>query len=88
MDGGLKLLANSLKLKAKSYIKGDELIPAISLASIVAKIHRDNLMVKLHKKYPQYNFDQHKGYGTKLHIKMIKKHGLSDIHRKTFTKNI
>ncbi len=88
MDGGLKLLANSLKLKAKSYIKGDELIPAISLASIIAKVHRDSLMIKLHKKLPQYSFDRHKGYGTKLHIKMIKKHGLSDIHRKTFTKNI
>lgn len=84
LDGGLKLITKSLKLKAESYIKGDEKIPVISLASIVAKVHRDKLMEKLSKKYPQYGFNKHKGYGTKLHYKNIKKHGISEIHRKSF----
>ena len=95
LDGGLYL--NPLVLsheivpvwkKAKTVIKGDEKIPAISLASIVAKVHRDKLMVKMHKKYPKYGFDRHKGYGTLFHRKAIKNHGRSPIHRLTFLKNL
>ena len=85
LDGGLyikKLKTKNLKLK--TIIKGDEKIPAIALASIVAKVTRDRIMVKLHKKYPKYALDQHKGYGTKKHIKAIRKHGQSKIHRLTF----
>ena len=72
------------KLKAKTITRGDEKIPAISLASIVAKVIRDGMMRELHKKYSKYGFDQHKGYGTKQHFKMIRKYGLSPIHRKSF----
>ena len=70
--------------KTKTIIRGDEKIPAIMLASIVAKVSRDRLMTKLHKKYPRYGFAQHKGYGTKKHIKAIKKYGLSPMHRRSF----
>lgn len=65
-------------------IKGDTLSFSISAASIIAKVYRDNLMKKLAKKYPQYNLAKHKGYGTKEHRQLIKKHGLSQIHRKSF----
>lgn len=90
LDGGLYIRVNPLlnklypRLSASTIIKGDEKIPSIALASIVAKVTRDRLMKKLHKKYPRYGFAQHKGYGTKAHIKAIKKLGLSPIHRKSF----
>ncbi len=71
----------------QAIIKGDEKVPIISAASIIAKTTRDAEMLKLHKKFPQYCFDKHKGYGTKLHYKMIKKNGLSLIHRRSFCKN-
>ena len=93
LDGGLYI--NKFQItkskcqtnyKIQTIIKGDEKIPAIALASIVAKVTRDRKMRKLHKKYPKYGFNKHKGYGTKKHIKAIKKHDLTDIHRKTFSK--
>ncbi len=73
-----------IKRSQKSIIKGDEKIFLISLASIVAKVERDRLMVKMHQKYPQYGFDRHKGYGTKLHIEMIGRHGPCPLHRQSF----
>lgn len=88
----LVLLDGSLhapkEYKQKTIIKGDEKISLISAASIIAKVSRDKKMAGLHKKYPEYHFDKHKGYGTKLHYKKIKKHGLSVIHRKSFLKNL
>jgi len=87
LDGGLylkKLQITNYKLKTKTIIRGDEKIPAISLASIVAKVHRDKLMKRLHKKYPRYDFINNVGYGTKKHIKALRKFGYSPIHRKTF----
>lgn len=81
LDGSLKA---PKKYKQKTIIKGDEKIPLISAASIIAKVTRDKKMVLFHKKFPKYNFDKHKGYGTKLHYKKIKKHGISKIHRLTF----
>ena len=91
LDGGLKIKQPLSTFLSTFYnphtiIKGDEKIPAIALASIVAKVTRDRKMRKLHKKYPKYGFNKHKGYGTKKHIKAIKKHDLTDIHRKTFSK--
>lgn len=82
LDGGLRL--DKSFLFQETIIKGDEKIPVISLASIVAKVTRDEKMVKLAHKYPAYGFDIHKGYGTKMHYKMLKKHGPSPAHRRTF----
>ena len=88
----LVLLDGSLyappKYKQKTIIKGDEKIPLIAAASIIAKVTRDRKMCALHKKYPHYNFAQHKGYGTRAHMAAIRRHGLSDIHRRSFCTRI
>lgn len=85
LDGGLYIKNSKIQnLKTKTIIKGDEKIPAISLASIVAKVYRDKLMRRLHKKYLRYDFINNVGYGTKKHIKAIKKYGRSPIHRQSF----
>ncbi len=68
----------------ESVIGGDNKVLSIAAASIVAKVHRDNLMERMHKFYPKYNFAQNKGYGTLFHRQMIQKHGLSPIHRLSF----
>lgn len=81
LDGGLKAPE---EFSQKTIIKGDEKIPVIAAASIIAKVTRDRKMLRLAKKFPQYRFDLHKGYGTKLHRALIKTHGLSPIHRQTF----
>ncbi len=86
LDGGLR--APSIYRNQKTIIRGDEKIMIISLASIAAKVLRDRLMEKLSLKYPHYDLEQHKGYGTKEHFKKIKKHGLSKIHRRSFLKSI
>lgn len=86
LDGGL--CAPVEYKRQKSIIKGDERVPIIAAASIVAKVHRDRYMTRLHKKYPQYRFDRHKGYGTVMHREAIQKHGISVVHRKTFCRNI
>lgn len=75
---------NLPKKNQKPIIKGDQKSISIAAASIVAKVYRDNLMRKLHEKVPQYGFDRHKGYGTKLHQELLKKHGLSPHHRLAF----
>jgi ribonuclease HII len=72
----------------KTIIKGDEKEKIIAWASILAKVSRDELMRKACKKYPQYGFEIHKGYGTARHRAAICVHGLSPLHRKTFCKNI
>ena len=69
-----------------SLIHGDTLSYSIASASIIAKVHRDALMMKYATVYPEYGFEKHKGYGTKLHIDMLKKYGPCPIHRKTFIK--
>jgi ribonuclease HII len=89
LDGSLYLgLQKHKELPAKTIIRGDQRIVAIKLASIVAKVTRDNYMIRLHKKYPSYNFHLHKGYGTAMHASMIKKHGLSKVHRLTFVQKL
>lgn len=67
-----------------AIIKGDSKIPAISAASIIAKVARDNEMIALDSQYPGYGFSQHKGYPTKMHIEALKELGVSSIHRKSF----
>ena len=81
LDGSLKAPP---EYSQETIINGDELVPLISLASIAAKVTRDRLMLDFAKKYPLYGFEKHKGYGTKEHYEMLKKHGLCDIHRKSF----
>lgn len=70
----------------KTIIKGDAKEKVIGLASICAKVTRDAYMVRIVRDYPRYSFEIHKGYGTKVHIEAIQKHGLSKIHRRSFTK--
>lgn len=72
------------KLKQKPLPGGDRISASIAAASIIAKVYRDELMEKLGLQFPNYAFDKHKGYGTKLHRELIKKFGLSDLHRKSF----
>lgn len=81
LDGSISLPSH---ISHETIIKGDEKIPVISAASIIAKVIRDRIMLRLHKKFPQYRFDLHKGYGTRTHKDCIKKYGLSLIHRKSF----
>lgn len=70
--------------EAVAIVRGDDTEPAISAASIVAKVLRDRLMRLLDRKYPMYHFAQHKGYPTALHVEMLKKYGVSRVHRLSF----
>ena len=72
------------KFQAISIIRGEDNCRPIALASIIAKVLRDNFMIEISNKYSRYAFDKNKGYGTKEHRLAIKKYGLSDIHRKSF----
>ncbi len=78
--------APELDILTKTVIGGDAKIKSIAAASILAKVSRDRYMQKMAEKYPQYQFEKHKGYGTKLHYEMLDEHGVSDIHRKSFLK--
>ena len=81
LDGNFKV--NSI-VRQKSIIAGDQKVMSVAMASIIAKVTRDSLMKKLHKKYPQYRFDKHKGYGTSLHLEALEEFGACPIHRKSF----
>lgn len=72
----------------ESIIKGDAKCYSIAAASIIAKVTRDRIMRQWHEIYPEYNFIQHKGYGTAAHIAAIKEYGLCPLHRRSFVKNI
>ena len=67
-----------------SLVRGEDNSYSIALASIIAKVYRDNLMVDFGSKYPQYLFEKNKGYGTREHLNMIQKYGVCDIHRLSF----
>ena len=69
-------------------VKGDSRSASIAAASVLAKVSRDRWMVETAKQYPQYQFEQHKGYGTKLHYDLLRQYGPSPIHRRTFLKNL
>ena len=75
----------SINFKKKAIVKGDSFISEISAASIIAKVERDNEMIALDEIYPGYGFSSHKGYPTKQHIESLKKLGITDIHRITFS---
>lgn len=75
-----------LPYEQKAIIGGDNIIPAIGAASIIAKVSRDNLLISYDALYPEYQFAKHKGYGTKIHREALSQHGLSPIHRRSFCK--
>jgi len=73
-----------LEVLAEAIVKGDSKVPAISAASILAKVHRDRWCQELHARYPVYGFDRHKGYGTAEHMAALRIHGATPWHRRTF----
>ena len=74
----------SLNVLAEAIVSGDALVPAISAASILAKVTRDRMLEDLHTQFPEYGFDRHKGYGTALHLKALQDHGPLAAHRRSF----
>lgn len=80
--------APNLEIPAETVVKGDGKVMSVAAASIIAKVSRDRFMLKMAEQYPEYQFEKHKGYGTKLHYEMIEKYGVSPIHRKSFLKKI
>lgn len=85
LDGGMR--APKTFPFQKTIIGGDESVPLIAAASIIAKVRRDQYMIRLAKQLPQYGFERHKGYGTKEHYQALWKYGLSPVHRKSFLKS-
>lgn len=85
LDGGLK--APSSFPFQKTIIDGDETEALIALASIVAKVRRDRRMIRLARRFPEYGFERHKGYGTRQHYAALRKHGVCEIHRRSFLKS-
>jgi len=84
IDGNHVANLNLKSYNFKLIPKGDEKVFSCSAASIIAKVTRDRIMERYHKKYPKYGFKKHKGYPTKFHFRMLKKYGPCKIHRKTF----
>lgn len=73
-----------MPVRSEAIVKGDDKVPSISAASILAKTARDASLMLLHETYPQYGFDQHKGYPTPLHLERLRLHGVSPAHRKSY----
>lgn len=73
-----------MPVRSEAIVKGDDKVPAISAASILAKTARDAALADLHRQYPEYAFDQHKGYPTPLHLERLRLHGVSPVHRKSY----
>lgn len=86
IDGNLNPL--DFQINSQTVVKGDQKYLSIAAASIVAKYNRDKIMSEYHGKYPEYEWDQNKGYGTKRHIELIKKFGPCKYHRKSFLTKI
>jgi ribonuclease HII len=81
------LFRSNIGIPSEAIIKGDVYSYLIGAASIIAKVHRDALMTEYAALYPEYGFENNKGYGSAKHIDAIRAHGLTPIHRRTFTKN-
>ena len=79
---------NGINVCSRCIIGGDGKSASIAAASILAKVSRDRLMAEMAVEYPQYGFERHKGYGTKLHFENLRKYGLCEIHRKTFLRSL
>ena len=79
---------SGIRFPSRCIVKGDSQCADIAAASILAKVTRDRYMLTMAEQYPQYGFEKHKGYGTKLHYEKIAEYGVSPIHRKTFLKGI
>lgn len=77
-----------IKIPCETVVKGDSKSMSVAAASVLAKVTRDRLMLEYDKKYPEYNFKKHKGYGTKEHTELMKQYGPCEIHRLSFLKNI
>lgn len=77
-----------IKIDCETVIKGDAKSLSVAAASILAKVTRDRLLLEYDKKYPQYNFAKHKGYGTAEHMEAIRKYGVSEVHRPSFLKKL
>lgn len=77
-----------LNINCEAIVKGDARSMSVACASILAKVSRDRLMYKYAQQYPQYSFDKHKGYGTKLHVEALKSYGPCPIHRTSFLRKI
>ena len=75
-------------IQVQTIVKGDSKSASVAAASILAKVSRDRYMKEVAEKYPQYMFEKHKGYGTKLHYKMIEKYGICPEHRPSFLKKV
>lgn len=86
IDGNkLPILPKHLShIEAHAIVKGDSKVPAISAASVLAKVTRDRILMEMHEKYPEYGFAQHKGYPTKAHLAMLSEHGPCPEHRQSF----
>jgi ribonuclease HII len=82
IDGNLNFFPENPK--ARAVVKADDSVPAVSAASIVAKVDRDNYMLEIAEQYPDYGFDRHVGYGTALHLERLRLYGISDLHRTSF----
>lgn len=80
--------APELEIPSETVIKGDGKVMSVAAASIIAKASRDRFMLKMAEEYPEYQFEKHKGYGTRLHYEMIEKYGVSPIHRRSFLKKL
>ena len=85
IDGNQK---PGLSIEQRTIVKGDAKSMSVAAASILAKVTRDRLMIKLDEEYPEYQFAKHKGYGTKLHYECLEKYGVSPVHRRTFLKKL
>ena len=81
-------IPRNIAIPCEPFIKGDAKSCSIAAASILAKVTRDRLLLEYDKKYPQYGFAAHKGYGTKAHYEAIKEHGVCEVHRLSFLKNV